>query len=247
MNFRPIESRDLPGIIEVRASTRENHLSREALRQLGVTEESTVELLRTTHRGWLCEEEGRIVGFSIGDGKTGELWVIAVLPEFEGRGVGSRLLQSVEAWLWSLDWPELWLWTSPDRQKRAFMFYQKHGWLVSELKDGMLYMKKRRPNQPMTTTPQPKTVRKSLSLILAGIGAVMMIGDITLGAARATDSFYVPAGLPLVAMGAALYYLRRKEERALAIPLASEERAGPVARANVGPISDVRPKRKTGG
>jgi GNAT superfamily N-acetyltransferase len=146
MNFRLIEPQDLSEIIDVRGSTRENPFSREALRQLGITEESTAKLLRTTHRGWLCEEEGRAVGFSIGDGKTGELWVIAVLPAFEGRGVGSRLLEEVEAWLWSLGWNELWLWTSPDQQKRAFTFYQKHGWLVSELKDGMLYMKKRRPH-----------------------------------------------------------------------------------------------------
>lgn len=147
MNFRPIEPADLPEMIEVRGSTRENPLSREALRQLGITEESTARLLRTSHRGWLCEENGRIVGFSIGDAKTGELWVIAVLPGFEGKGVGSRLLQSVEAWLWSHGWNELWLWTSPDRQKRAFTFYQKHGWLVSELKDGKLYLRKKRPLQ----------------------------------------------------------------------------------------------------
>ncbi len=143
MNFRPIEPKDLPEIIEVRAATRENALSREALRQLGITEESTAELLRTSHRGWLCEEEGRIVGFAIGDGKTGELWVIAVLPEFEGRGVGMRLLDSVEGWLWSLGWQSIWLWTSPDRQKRAFTFYLKHGWVVSELRDGRLFMKKK--------------------------------------------------------------------------------------------------------
>jgi GNAT superfamily N-acetyltransferase len=147
MNFRLIQAEDLSEIIEVRSLTRENAFSRAALRNLGITEESTAELLRTTHRGWLCEEEGSIVGFAIGDGKTGELWVIAVLPEFEGRGVGMQLIDSVEGWLWSLGWQELWLWTSPDRQKRAFTFYLKHGWTVSELKDGMLFMKKKRPNR----------------------------------------------------------------------------------------------------
>jgi GNAT superfamily N-acetyltransferase len=147
MNFRLIQPGDLAGIIEVRAATRENPLSRAALRDLGITEESTAELLRTTHRGWLCEEQGRTAGFAIGDGKTGELWVIAVLPEFEGRGVGRRLLDSVEGWLWSLGWPELWLWTSPDRQKRAFTFYLQRGWIVSALKDGKLFLKKKRPDQ----------------------------------------------------------------------------------------------------
>src|SRR5688572_29968462 len=101
MRARPIESKDLKEIFDLRAATRENPLSREDLRRMGITEESTAEVLRTTHRGWLCDEAGRIVGFAIGDGKTGELSVIAVLPEFEGRGVGSRLLEDVEAWLWS--------------------------------------------------------------------------------------------------------------------------------------------------
>jgi GNAT superfamily N-acetyltransferase len=147
MNLRPIEPKDLSEVIEVRASTRENLFSRAALRDLGITEDSTAELLRTTHRGWLCEEAGRIVGFAIGDGKTGELWVIAVLPQFEGRGVGLRLIESVEGWLWSLGWQEIWLWTSSDRQKRAFTFYSKRGWNVTETKSEILYMKKKKPNQ----------------------------------------------------------------------------------------------------
>ena len=119
MNLRMIESNALTEIIDVRAATRENSHSREALRALGITEEKTAEMLRTTHRGWLCEEEGRIVGFAIGDGRIGELWVVAVLPEFEGRGIGSQLLEVVEDWLRSLGWQELWLWTSSDPKKRA--------------------------------------------------------------------------------------------------------------------------------
>lgn len=146
MNIRPIEPQDIKALIDVRAATRENPFSREALRKIGITEESIAEMLRTTHRGWLCEEEERIVGFSIGDGKTGELWVAAVLPEFEGRGIGSRLLAAVEAWLYSLGWKELWLWTSSDPKKRAFPFYTKHGWTVTKSKADIVYMKKKRPN-----------------------------------------------------------------------------------------------------
>lgn len=139
-----IESNDLGAVIEVRAATRENAFSREALRQIGVTEESVAEMLRTTHRGWLCEDEGRIVSFAIGDGKTGELWVIAVLPEFEGRRIGSQLLATVEAWLFSLGWQKLWLWTSADPKLRAFSFYSKRGWLVSESKGDVVYLGKSR-------------------------------------------------------------------------------------------------------
>lgn len=142
MNIRPMEPSDLAEAIEVRAATRENTLSREALRHLGITEESTTELLRTTHRGWLCEAQGKMTGFAIGNGKTGELWVIAVLPEYEGQGIGSELLSSVENWLWSLGWTELWLTTSTDVALRAFTFYTKHGWTTWKIEGDNLYMKK---------------------------------------------------------------------------------------------------------
>jgi GNAT superfamily N-acetyltransferase len=157
MKIRRIELEDIPGIIEVRASTRENAISRDALRKLGITEASTAEVLRTTHRGWLCEAAGKIAGFAIGDGKTGELWVIAVLPEFEGQGIGSRLLAKVEDWLCSLGWQELWLWTSSDPKRRASAFYMKHGWIVSESKADIVCMKKKSARRSASVSPAKRS------------------------------------------------------------------------------------------
>ena len=151
MKLRLIEPTDLSEVFDVRAATRENPFSREVLRDLGITEESTAALLRTTHRGWLSEEHGKITGFAIGDGHAGELWVMAVLPDYEGRGIGTRLLHRVEDWLWSLGWTELWLWTSSDQKKRAFSFYTKCGWTVSKIEGEILYMKKKKlPSAKMT-------------------------------------------------------------------------------------------------
>ncbi len=96
MNYRKIESNDVPDLIALRGKTRENAISAEQLAALGITPARVIDYLRTTHQGWLCAVEGTIVGFAIGDGSTGELWVIAVLPDFEGRGIGSRLLSLVE-------------------------------------------------------------------------------------------------------------------------------------------------------
>jgi len=157
MTIRLIEASDVSELIELRAFTRENAYSRDALREVGITEESTAARLRTTHRGWLCEMDGTKAGFAIGDGSTGELWVIAVLPEYEGRGVGTALLDAVEAWLVSRGWGELWLWTSSDPKKRAFSFYIRHGWVVSETKDDIVYMKKKTPNQSSEPTPSSVT------------------------------------------------------------------------------------------
>ncbi len=146
MNYRLIEEKDIDALIDVRAATRENSISREELRRIDVSAESISALLRTTHRGWLCEDVGRIAGFAIGDGKTGEMWVIAILPDYEGKGIGARLLTAVEEWLWSKGWDEIWLWTSSDPQKRAYGFYIRQGWFVAETKEDVIYLRKRKPN-----------------------------------------------------------------------------------------------------
>lgn len=142
MTSRLIEPEDLPKLIDLRGNTRENPFSREALRQIGITEELTAALLRTTSRGWLCESGSTKAGFAIGDGKIGEMCVVAVAPSYENQGVGSRLLASVEDWLFSLGWNELWLWTSSDPQKRAHSFYLRRGWFVAEERGDTVVMKK---------------------------------------------------------------------------------------------------------
>lgn len=142
MKIRLIEPKDLSAIFDLRAVTRENPLSRDELRLMGITEKSTAKSLRTTHRGWLCEDEGKITGFAIGDGQTGELSVIAVLPEYEGQGIGTQLLAEVEGWMASAGRKEFWLWTWSDPKTRAYSFYLNRGWQVSEVKTGVVYMKK---------------------------------------------------------------------------------------------------------
>lgn len=146
MIFRAIESQDAAAVIELRGRTRQNAISADALGKMGITTESIGSKLRGTYCGWLCEEEGRLAGFAIGDESSGELWGIAVAPEFEGRGIGSQLLASVEQWLWSRGWNALWLWTDVDESRRAFSFYLHHGWHKSEVKGGALCMRKKRPN-----------------------------------------------------------------------------------------------------
>jgi GNAT superfamily N-acetyltransferase len=133
---------DVPAAFAVRTATKENRFTREGLAALGITEDSVAMMLGGTHRGWVAEVDGRIVGFAMGDRTTAELWVIAVRPEFEGRGIGTRLLAEVEDWLVGLGKRELWLWTSPNRSLRAHRFYCRHEWREAEVKDGQLVMKK---------------------------------------------------------------------------------------------------------
>jgi GNAT superfamily N-acetyltransferase len=146
MTFRAIDAQDLPALIALRARTRENAISVEALTRMGITAASVTQKLQSTHRGWLIEFDGCPAGFAIGDGSTGELWVLAVAPEFEGRGIGSQLLEVTENWLWSLGWDALWLWTSVDESRRAFSFYLHRGWTKAEVRDGAFFLRKTKPN-----------------------------------------------------------------------------------------------------
>ena len=111
----------------VRINAVENRATLEGLASIGVTIDSLTRRLATTHKGWLCEIDGVPVGFTIGNGSTGELEVIAVLRAYEGRGVGRKLMTLVEAWLWSQGAEKLWL-TTGLPPTRAYQMYAKLGW-----------------------------------------------------------------------------------------------------------------------
>lgn len=149
MKYREINKSDVPFLFAVRVATRENALSREQLSKLGIDNESVSMMIGTSHRGWLCEVDHRVVGFAMGNRENGEMWVIAVLPGYEGRGIGAELLKRVEDWLWSEGWNDIWLTTDVDTSLRAYGFYKRQGWVDVEIKDHLRYMKKTNPNNIM--------------------------------------------------------------------------------------------------
>ena len=128
LTYRGLTVADLPAVFEVRLSTRENGVTLEILEAYGVTPETLAEGLAAGLRGWVCEDEGRIVGFTIGDGEAGEVQVVAVLPSHEGLGIGKALLDRVGTWLFSRGHTKIWLLANPDPNIRASGFYQKLGW-----------------------------------------------------------------------------------------------------------------------
>lgn len=77
--------------------------------RMGSQKKTVAEVIETTHRGWLCEADSRIVGFAMANGETGELSIIAVLPEYEMQGIGSKLLLLAEGWLSSVGWRPPWI------------------------------------------------------------------------------------------------------------------------------------------
>ena len=144
--LREIEISDIPQLFSVRIATWHNPRGAIELQELGITPLSVEKLLRTSHKGWLCESEGKVIGFAIGDRSTGELWVIAVLKQFEGLGIGRRLLSEVEAWLRSSGWKRIWLTTDTDERFRAVGFYRRMGWMDWKIESGDRFMQKLFPD-----------------------------------------------------------------------------------------------------
>ena len=129
LRYRAMSSDDLPAVFAVRLSTIENAITMERLEEdYGITPESLAEAMKSHVQGWLCEDSERVVGFSMGDRGNGEVQVVAVLPEFEGLGIGRSLLERVAAWLFTAGRDQIWLAATPDPKIRAYGFYRRLGW-----------------------------------------------------------------------------------------------------------------------
>jgi len=140
--FREIVAGDIDELFALRIQAIENAVTMAELADWGVTPPSTRQALNTTLVGYLCEDSRQIVGFAMGDIKTGEFAVIAVLPEYERRGIGRTLLKLVEDRLFASGHPSIWLWTGMNRDFRALHFYQNAGWYETEVSVNRIYMKK---------------------------------------------------------------------------------------------------------
>jgi GNAT superfamily N-acetyltransferase len=118
---------DMPGISRVRFAVRENVLTPEQLASRGITNESVAASLLTHRKGWLAEHGGEIVAFSMADRADPSIFALFVLPDYEGRGLGSRLLQLALDWLEQQGADRIWLATGPGT--RAQRFYERRGWV----------------------------------------------------------------------------------------------------------------------
>jgi GNAT superfamily N-acetyltransferase len=127
--FRETLPSDIEGLFSVRARTRESAISKAGLASIGITVESiAMQMASGRLKGWVCLNSSTLVGFCNGDGETGEVLVLAVLPEYERRGIGTYLLARVVEWLRSVGSDTIWLAASPDTRIRAHGFYRSLGW-----------------------------------------------------------------------------------------------------------------------
>jgi ribosomal protein S18 acetylase RimI-like enzyme len=135
--IRETQEADIESLFDVRARTRQNPVSREQLARAGITPGSSAAALRSgDQKGWVCLDGPSVIGFCSADGMGGEVIVLAVLPEYEGRGVGRRLLARAVDWLRSRGVGRVWLAASPDPAIRAHGFYRSQGWRPTGERDG---------------------------------------------------------------------------------------------------------------
>ena len=129
LHYRSAVAEDIAECIVLRGKTRENAVPEARLAQLGITVQSWGDDVRSgALPGYLCLADGRLAGYCFGAVDTGEVVVLALLPEFENQGIGRELLQRVIKLLTRDGRTRLFLGCSKDPNSRSYGFYRRLGW-----------------------------------------------------------------------------------------------------------------------
>lgn len=132
ITFHAADADDAAAFIELRGKTRQNAVSQERLAEVGITADSWAEMMRSGNLpGHACHRDGQLAGYCFGDRDTGEIVVLALLPEFEGLGIGKTLLARVMAELRAQGHARLFLGCSSDPASRSYGFYRYLGWTAT--------------------------------------------------------------------------------------------------------------------
>ncbi|EID73869.1 GNAT family N-acetyltransferase [Imtechella halotolerans] len=122
MTFREANNTDIKQIQIVRNAVTENTLSDPGL----VTDADCLEFITQRGKGWVCEIDNQIVGFSIADLKGNNIWALFVHPSYDKQGIGRQLHDLMLNWYFKQTSKKVWLGTAPNT--RAEIFYRKLGW-----------------------------------------------------------------------------------------------------------------------
>jgi GNAT superfamily N-acetyltransferase len=123
ITFRVAKINDIKQLHRIRIAVHENRLSDPNL----ISYQDYQDFITERGKGWVCEINEDIVGFSVVDRKENNVWALFVLPKFEGKGIGKKLHDLMLDWYFSQTDKTLWLSTSPGT--RAEKFYRKAGWI----------------------------------------------------------------------------------------------------------------------
>ncbi|TKC09432.1 GNAT family N-acetyltransferase [Pedobacter frigoris] len=123
MIFRAAELSDIKQMQVVRHLVKENTLSSPDL----VPDKDVAFYLSEKGKGWVCEVNDQLVGFSIVDLKDKSVWALFVDPEFAEKGVGKELHRLMIEWYFDRTKDKIVLGTAP--KTRAEYFYLLQGWI----------------------------------------------------------------------------------------------------------------------
>lgn len=135
--FRLALSDDIRRCVFIRGRTRENALSDVALALRGVTEASWRRDVETGRLfGHVCTADEEIVGYCFADRETGEIVVLALLPEHEFNGLGRALISRTTEDLRGLGFERVFLECTVDPRARSHGFYRNLGWTPAGVRVG---------------------------------------------------------------------------------------------------------------
>lgn len=122
MNFREAQLPDIEQLQVIRNSVKENALSDPSR----ITYDDYSNYLFKRGKGWVCEVDHSIVGFSIVDNIDKNIWALFVHPSHEKKGIGRKLQALLLDWYFNQKEKNIWLSTAPNT--RAEAFYRMAGW-----------------------------------------------------------------------------------------------------------------------
>ncbi|ENI8089352.1 GNAT family N-acetyltransferase [Salmonella enterica] len=135
---------DVDSIFEIRTSVTENHLSREEMRQMGITERSVADMIQKSTCAWGAIDGVKAVGFTMVLHDKGCLFAAFVLPEYENRGIGRELLMRAEEELFKHH--EV-IWLETEKNSRAAKIYKHLGWDdKTDIDEGHIRLEKKKNN-----------------------------------------------------------------------------------------------------
>lgn len=144
IHIRAAKMSDVISIFNVRTSVSENHLSREEMQEMGITESTVSNMIEKDHCAWVATDDDEVVGFSMILREKGSLFGLFVLPDYEGRGIGRRLTEIAEQELFKHH--EI-AWLETDKNSRAARFYMQLGWVNKTTSDDdFIRLEKQRDN-----------------------------------------------------------------------------------------------------
>jgi ribosomal protein S18 acetylase RimI-like enzyme len=127
LRFRRATNSDIPAMSAIRLAVRENALSNPAR----ITQQMYEDHLERLGRGWVCERDGTVIGFSCAALESSSIWALFVDPAHEGLGAGTHLLRLAVDWLFASGTQTVVLSTAAGT--RADRLYLAQGWQRGEV------------------------------------------------------------------------------------------------------------------